>query len=132
MAQKQKRGIALWAYRIRGAKLHRAIFHLLGAKQPQTTRQIGKTIGNMPLLKGTSASTVNKSVRNLQQHGYLNRTQATERVGGPTNYYDLAAKAYLQMLLEAHSQEELFENNSDEDTWIIIADLIWAMLNRSN
>ncbi|MEM4704216.1 MAG: hypothetical protein QXJ02_04025 [Candidatus Bathyarchaeia archaeon] len=132
MAQKQKKGIALWAYRIRGAKLHRAIFHLLGAKQPQTTRQIGKTIGNMPLLKGTSASTVNKSVRNLQQHGYLNRTQATERVGGPTNYYDLAAKAYLQMLLEAHSQEELFENNSDEDTWIIIADLIWAMLNRSN
>jgi predicted transcriptional regulator len=132
LAQKKKKGIALWAYRIRGAKLHRAIFHLLGAKQPQTTRQIGKTIGNMPLLKGTSASTVNKSVRNLQQHRYLNSAHVIERVGGPTNYYDLAAKAYLQMLLEAHTQEALFENNSDEDTWVIIADLIWAMQNRSN
>ncbi len=132
MAQEEKKGIALWAYRIRGAKLHRAIFRLLGAKQPQTTRQIGKTVANLPLLKNTSASTVNKSVRNLQQHRYLNRTHATERVGGPTNYYELAPKAYLAMLLEAHSEEELFEHNSDEDTWIIIADLIWAMRKQSN
>jgi predicted transcriptional regulator len=132
LAQKDKRGIALWAYRIRGAKLHRAIFHLLGDKQPQTTRQIGKNVANNPLLKNTSASTVNKSVRNLQQHGYLNKTHATERVGGPTNYYELASKAYLQLLMDAYTQEELFENNNEEDNWIIIADLIWAMQNRSN
>jgi predicted transcriptional regulator len=132
LAQEEKKGIALWAYRIRGAKLHRAIFHLLGAKQPQTTRQIGKTVANLPLLKNTSASTVNKSVRNLQQHRYLSRTHATERVGGPTNYYELGPKAYLAMLLDAHSEEELFEDNSDEDTWILIADLIWAMRKQSD
>jgi cytochrome b involved in lipid metabolism len=36
------------------------------------------------------------------------------------------------MLLEAHSEEELFEHNSDEDTWTIIADLIWAMRKQSD
>jgi cytochrome b involved in lipid metabolism len=52
--------------------------------------------------------------------------------GAPTNYYELAAKAYLQMLFETYTEEELFENNSDEDTWVIIADLIWVVRNRSN
>jgi predicted transcriptional regulator len=126
------KGIALWAYRIRGAKMHRAIFNFLGAKQPQTTRQIGKAVSSMPLFKETSNSTVNKSVRNLLQHGYLNRTHATQRVGGPNNYYELASKAYLQLLMEAYTQEELFENNNEEDNWIIIADLIWAKMNRPN
>jgi hypothetical protein len=129
LALKKKKGIALWAFRIRGEKLHRAIFHLLGAKQPQTTRQIGKNVANVPLHKGTSASAVNKSVRILQQHRYLNQTQATERVGGLTNYYELAPKAYLAMLLEALSSEE-FESMSDEDILIILADLIKALQNR--
>jgi predicted transcriptional regulator len=75
---------------------------------------------------GTGCSTVNKRVRDLENHGYLKKTKVTERVGGLTNYYELTPKAYLAMFLNAHSPEELFDHISDEAALIILADLINA------
>ncbi len=131
MARKNKKTIKLWPFTRRGAKLHRAIFRILGDKQPQTTRQIGKKATSFPRLKGTSLSTVNKSVRNLQQHGYLNKTEIKERVGGITNYYELTPNAYLAKYFEIKSEEDLFEDISGEAALIILADIVYANIEKN-
>ncbi len=132
MARKNKKSIKLWPFTRRGARLHRAIFRILGDKQPQTTRQVGKNIISFPRLKGTSLSTVNKSVRNLQQHSYLNKTEIKERVGGITNYYELTPNTYLAMYMEINSKDDLFEDISGEAALIILADLIYANIEKNH
>lgn len=129
MTRKKRKGIALAALTKRGAALNRAIIRVLGAKQPQTTRQIGKNVAAIPEYKDTRCSTVNKRVRDLEKRGYLIKSQVKERVGGVTNYYELTPKAYLAKYLDLNSVEDLFEHASDEAALIILATLIDAQQN---
>jgi DNA-binding PadR family transcriptional regulator len=117
-------GIPVEPFVNRGGPLSRAIFNVLGVKQPLTTRQIGKNVRNIPYFKDTRYSTVNKKVRDLEKHRYLKKTQVTQRVGGLTNYYELTQYANYKKLLDSTSREELFENKSDEEALILSADLI--------
>ena len=121
MARRNSKGIAVEPFIGRGTTVNRAIFQVLGAKQPQKTRQISKKVTNIPEFKDTSCSTVNKRVRDLEKNGYLKRTQANERVGGITNYYELTSKAYLAKFLDSNSAEDIFEHISDEAALIILA-----------
>jgi hypothetical protein len=127
LAPKREKGIELELFRHRGQKLNRAITRVLGAKQPQTTRQIGKNVANLPNQKNTRLSTVNKRVRALKEQGALKTTQTKERVGGITNYYELTSNAYLAMLLNSYSKEDLFEKISEESALIIAADLVFVI-----
>jgi predicted transcriptional regulator len=126
LAWDKSEGIVLDPFVGRGATLNRAIFYVLGANQPQTTRKISKNVTNIPYFKGTSVSTVNKRVRDLERHGYLKKAQVTERIGGLTNYYELAPKAILAKFLDSNRAEDLFENISDEAALIILGDLVNA------
>jgi len=121
----KSKGIAIDPFVGRGRDLSRAITHVLGAKQPLTTRQISKNVTNIPEFKGTSCSTVNKKVRDLEEHGYVKKTQVKERVGGITNYYELTPRVYLAKYGDSNSARDLFDV-SDEDALIILADLINA------
>jgi DNA-binding MarR family transcriptional regulator len=133
LGRRKKKGGVEKAHRLRTERVQRprgrlnhAIIDTLGAKHPQTTRQIAKNIKNIPELRGTSCSTVNKRVRALLQDGYLKKTTVQQRVGGLTNYYELTLKAHLAKFLISHNAEELFGNITDEAAIIILADLIEA------
>lgn len=126
MVWDESKGIVVDPFVGRGASLNRAIIYVLGAQQPQTTRQISKNVKNIPDFKGTSTSTVNKRVRDLEKHGYLRKVQVLERVGGITNYYMLTPQAYLMKFLDTNHASELFTDLSDEMATIILADLIKA------
>lgn len=126
MAWENNKGIAVDPFIGRGAALNRAIIYVLATKQPQTTRQISKNVTNIPDFKNTSVSTVNKRVRDLEKKGCLKKTQVTERVGGLTNYYELAPKAYLSKFIDSNTAEDLFTHISDEAALIILAALIKA------
>ena len=126
----KSKGIVLDLFTGRGASLNLAIANVLGVKQPQTTRQIGKNVTNIPEFKDTSLSTVNKRARALQEQGYLKKTETKERVGGLTNYYELTPKANLEMYLYYHREDNIFGDLADESAEIILADLINAKENR--
>ena len=126
MAWNKSKGIAVDPFIGRGAALNRAIFYVLGCKQPQTTRQISKSVKSIPDFKGTSTSTVNKRVRDLEKHGYLRKVQVTQRVGGITNYYELTPQAYLSKFLDANKASDVFTGLCGEMATTVLADLIEA------
>ena len=126
MAWDKSKGIVVEPFVGRGAPLNRAIIYVLGCKQPQTTRQISKSVKSIPDFKDKSASTVNKRVRDLEEHGYLQKVQVTQRVGGITNYYELTPQADLNRFLDTTNPSDLFRGLSREISTIILADLIKA------
>ena len=123
MAWDESKGIAIDPFIGRGAPLNRAIIYVLGLKQPQTTRQISKSVSCIPEFKETSTSTVNKRVRDLETGGYLTKVQVTQRVGGITNYYQLTPNADLSQHLDTHTANELFTGISREDAKKILEDI---------
>jgi hypothetical protein len=98
----------------------------LAIKQPLTTRQIAKNIINIPYFKNTSLSTTNKKARELEKHGYLDKTQTNQRVGGLTNYYELTPKFMLSNLLDSNPAKELFGNKSRDVSLNLLAEIINA------
>ncbi len=123
MAWDESKGIAVDPFIGRGAPLNRAIIYVLGLKQPQTTRQISKSVNSIPEFKETDRSTVNKRVRDLETRGYLSKVQVTQRVGGLTNYYQLTPNADLSRHLDTHTANELFTGISPEDAKKILEDI---------
>lgn len=123
MAWDKSKGIVVEPFVGRGAPLNRAITYVLGIKQPQTTRQISKNIKSIPYFKGTSTSTVNKRVRDLEKREYLKKVQVNQRVGGITNYYELTKKMELSTYLDTHTHNELFADISIDDAGIVLANL---------
>ncbi len=132
MAWDESKGIVVEPFVGRGAALNRAIFYVLGCKQPQTTRQISKSVKSIPDFKGTSTSTVNKRVRDLEKHCYLKKAQVTQRVGGITNYYELTPQANLNKFLDANKASDLFTGLSGEMATIVLADLIKAKVEKED
>jgi len=123
LAWDECKGIAVDPFVGRGADLSRAIYHVLEANQPLTTRQISKHVKNIPEFKGTSCSTVNRKVRDLERKGYLQRVQVTQRVGGITNYYQLTPNFEFAKYLDTHTAKELFTGNTVGDSATILADI---------
>jgi predicted transcriptional regulator len=123
LAWDECKGIAVEPFVGRGAALSRAIYYVLEANQPQTTRQISKNVRNIPDFKGTICSTVNKKVRDLERRGYLQRVQITQRVGGITNYYQLTPNAELAEFLDTHTAKDLFRGINRDDAATILANL---------
>lgn len=132
MAWDKCKGITVEPFIGRGAPLNRAIFYVLGLKQPQTTRQIGKNVESIPYFKGTSASTVNKRVRDLEKGKYLKKVQVNQRVGGITNYYELTPYANLVKLLDQNPPKDFFTGIGDEASTILSADLILAKMTKAS
>ena len=132
MAWDESKGIVVDPFVGRGAALNRAIFYVLGCEQPQTTRQISKSVKSIPEFKETSTSTVNKRVRDLEKHGYLEKVQVTQRVGGITNYYELTPQADLNRFLDTNKATDLFTGLSRETATTVLADLIKAKTEKEN
>lgn len=124
MPRRRRETVRLSVFKGREARLNRAIIQVLGAKAPQSTRQLRKKIVQIKELKHTSYSTVNKRVRSLEQSGYLKKASVNQRPGGYTNYYELRPKAYLAKFLDSNTIEYLFEKVSDESALAILGVLI--------
>jgi len=114
-----RRGIAIKPFVGTGAPLSRGIYYVLNLKQPLTTRQIGKSVISIPYFKETTLSTINKKVRKLEEHGYLKKTQITQKVGGLTNYYESTIRFNNRWILDSNTEKELFENKNEETEQIL-------------
>ena len=110
----------------REARLNRAIIQVLGAEEPQTTRQVRKKITQIRGMKHTSYSTVNKRVRSLERSGYLRKAAVKERAGGITNYYELRPKAFLAFFLNSTRMEDLVGQVNDTTALTLLGAIINA------
>ena len=126
MPRRRRETVRLSVFKGREARLNRAIIQVLGAKAPQSTRQLRKKIVQIKELKHTSYSTVNKRVRSLEQSGYLRKASVKKRLGGLTNYYELRPKVYLAQFLDSNNIKNLFEQADDQLSLTVVAALIKA------
>ena len=100
----------------REAKLNRAIFRTLGQKGPQTIYDTHKKIKAQRGFNHIYYGNVNKRVRALEQTGYLKPTKIQHtKAGFEATVYELTARAYLGIMLDSISLENLL-NRMDEDS----------------
>ncbi len=113
------RGIAVAPFVGVGGDLSRGIYYVLNIKHILSTRQIHKSVVSIPYFKDTLLATINKKVRKLEERGYLKKTHINQKIGGPTNYYELTTRFTNRWILDSNTKKELFENKSDDTEQIL-------------
>lgn len=115
MARKKCKGTELAVFKGREARLNRAIFQNLSLKGQQTVYDIHKNLRALKVFKRLHYGNVNKRVRALEQSGYVKAvSKQTTKAGFVSTTYELESKAYLAMLLQSVSLEQIL--NRIEDT----------------
>lgn len=109
------------------AKLNRAIFHILVGKGPHTIYDIHKTVKTQRRLKHVRYPSVNKRVRSLEETGYIKKIGVKKtKIGSEAIIYDLAARAYLAMLLNAINLDKLVIQVDEIAALTILGNIAWA------
>jgi len=108
----------------REARLNFAVFHILALKGPQTIYDIHKELKAQKGLRYIRYATVNKRVRALEESGYVKKIGIKKtKAGFDASTYELAAKAYLAILLNSVSLEELLTRLDETAANLILADI---------
>jgi len=111
----------------RKAKLNRAIFHILAGEGPHTIYDIYKTLKTQRRLRHVRYPSVNRRVRSLRERGYIKKIGVKKtKTGSQAIIYDLAAKAYLAILLNSIKRDKLIMQVNEIAALIILGDIIWA------
>jgi hypothetical protein len=115
------------AFKGREARLNRAIFQSLALKGPQTIYDIYKQIRTVRGLRYTRYATVNKRVKALEEGGYIRAAGSKKtKAGFETSVHELTARAYLAMLLNSTSLEDLIMRLDEERTEQVLGYLLFA------
>jgi len=121
----RRKGTELSVFKGREAKLNRAIFQALALKGPQTIYDLHKRVKIQRGLKNTKYASVNKRVRFLEKSGYVRRIGARKtKAGFEAHEYEPTAKAYLVLLLNSISLEELLSRLDETGGNEILAGII--------
>jgi DNA-binding PadR family transcriptional regulator len=113
----------------RKAKLNQAIFQTLSLKGPKTIYGIHKIVKTRKKLKHVRYATLNKRVRSLEKSGYIKKYGVKKtKAGFQATVYELTGRAYLAMILNSISLNELIIKADDTTTTQILSDIILAKL----
>jgi len=108
----------------RGAKLNRAIFHILALKGPQTIYDIHKTVKTQRKLRHIRYASVNKRVRFLKESGYVKKIgKKKTKAGFEASIYGLTARAYLAILLSQINLDSFIKEAEEDAVLIALAAL---------
>jgi len=122
----------LSVFKGREARLNRAIFHILALKGPLTIYDIHKEVKKQRGLKNTRYANVNKRVRSLEESGYIKKIGIKKtKAGFEASIYELRDKAFLVMLLNSMSWEDLVVRVNDVTASVILGTFIGAIEYRS-
>jgi len=99
----------------REAKLNRAIFRTLALTGSQTIYDLHKKVRRLRGLTSTHYGNVNKRVRALDKLGYVKalNTQDT-KAGFEATVYELTSNAYLAIILDSSSMDNLLERMGED------------------
>jgi DNA-binding Lrp family transcriptional regulator len=122
------KGERLQVFKGRKAKLNHAIFHILALKGPQTIYDIHKQVKTQKRLRHVRYATVNKRVRTLEKSGYINKTGAKKtKAGFEASIYELSVKAYLSMILNVISLDNLLMRVDEATAHTILGAIMQTM-----
>ena len=125
MAKGKDKSGRLSVFKGHEARLSKTIFHILALQSPLTIYDIHKEVKKNRGLRHTRYANVNKRVRALEDSGYIKKIGIKKtKAGFQASTYDLAAKAYLALVLNSISTERLL-NRVDEEAAESILGLIW-------
>jgi len=125
--RRKKQSGRISVFKGRKAKLNHAIFHILAGKGPHTIYDIHKTVKTQRKLRHVRYPSVNKRVRSLEETGYIKKIGVKKtKTGSQAIIYDLAARAYLAMLLNSIKLDKLVMQVDEVAALIILGDIIWA------
>jgi len=115
----------LSVFKGREARLNHAIFQILSLKGPQTIYDIHRQVRAQRGLRYTCYASVNIRVRFLEESGYIKKIGIKKtKAGFEASTYELAAEAYLAILLNSVSLEELLTRLDETAANEILADII--------
>jgi len=130
--RKRKTG-RISVFKGREARLNRAIFQVLALKGPHTIYDIHKTVKTRKRLRHARYATVNKRVRSLQESGFIKKIGVKKtKAGFKASTYELAARAYLALLLNSISLEDLFARVNETSASTILGILIGIKESKSD
>ena len=122
---KLRKGAKLSVFKGREARLNRAIFQTLALKGPQTIYGIHKDVKKLRGFRYTRYPTVLKRVKALEESAYLKRTTPKKTTGGfEITVYELAARAYLSIILDSVGLEELIKKMSESTVLQVLQDIV--------
>jgi len=122
----REKGIELSVFKGREAKLNRAILRITAQQGPQTVYDVHKQVTKTKGLGHTRYANVNLRVRALEETGYLRKSGLKlTKSGFKAVLFETTAKAYLALVLNTLSAEELF-SHLDEATALTLLSSILA------
>jgi DNA-binding MarR family transcriptional regulator len=129
MARKKSKGTELSVFKGREAKLNHAIFQTLALKGAQSTNGLHQNVRKLRGFSRKHYGNVNKRVRALENLGYVKAIDIPN-IKGRTKavVYELKAKAYLALMIDSISLENLLNRTNEESATKILAaipELIW-------
>jgi Fe2+ or Zn2+ uptake regulation protein len=115
----------LSVFRGREARLNKAIFHILAHKEPQTIYDIHKEAKHQKGLSHIRYASVNKRVRFLEESGYIRKAGVKEtKAGFQASLYEMTDKAYLAIMFDCISIEDLLKRVDDSNAQVLLASLL--------
>ncbi len=94
----------------RDARLNKAIFWILAQQSPLTIYDIWRKLRTQRDFKYIPYNTVNRRVRALEEHGYIEKSgEKMTKTGFSSKLYQLTDRAYLAHLLERLDLDEFVE-----------------------
>ncbi len=124
MPQRKAKGTKLSLFKGREARLNLALLESLAIHYPQTIRDLQKKVSRKPKLQGVYYASLSKRIGCLEETGYLKKAKVDSRAAA----YELRPKAYLAMLLESFSPEDLLDGATDESASILLLAILNAIL----
>ena len=127
MARRKDKTGRISVFKGREAKLNRAIFQILALKGPLTIYDINKEVKARRGFRRTRYATVNKRVRSLEEFRYIKRKGVKKtKAGFEATIYELTAKAYLAILLNAINMDELVTQVDEATASALLGDIMRA------
>jgi len=127
VARREGKSGRISVFKGREAKLNRAIFHILALKSPQTIYDIHKQVKTRRRLRHVCYASVNKRVRSLEKSGYIKKTGIKKtKAGFKASIYELAARAYMAILLNSINLNKLVMQADEATASAILAAVTYA------
>jgi hypothetical protein len=130
LARRKGKGTDLEVFSDRAGRANAAIFDVLAKESPQTIKQILKKITKYEGLEETYYASLTKRLRNLVELGLIEEIEPNQR-GDPASYR-LCVKAFLAMVLEENSMQEIFSQATNIQAGHILLAVLNVLLTKKN
>ena len=112
----------------REARLNKAIFWILAKQRPLTIYDIWQKLRNQRDFAYIPYNTVNRRVRALEEHGYVEKYgERKTNTGFTAKLYQLTIRAYLAILLDKIDVDNFIEKAPENSVLGAIATIIFDL-----